>query len=186
MSLRPETFEDEMERRLGKDYRLRWSPRKETWQIEQKIARGHVSLPRKFQWTDDYIRLRDGYALVAEVSPKLVMKCLQCRAHLKVPELKWGEIKCESCRATKNYNTAVYYVAYFPLCERLLQHLEKTSPLKGWEWVKRMQIENARKKDLLDRQLESHLDDAAMEVRNVVGEIPRVGYGSGPTKFGRI
>lgn len=185
MSLRPETFEDELQRRLGRDYRLRWSPRKETWMIEQKVGR-QVDLPRRFQWTDDWVRLRDGYGLVAEVSPALTMKCWQCRTRLAVPELAWKEVKCETCRASRNYNTSIYYVAYFPLCERLLQHLESTSPQRGWEWVKKLKSRNEQVREKLDQHLSDHLTTGLSDVANVIGDVPRVGYGSGPTRFGRV
>jgi hypothetical protein len=39
---------------------------------------------------------------------------------------------------------------------------------------------------LADKQLSDHLDMGVMDYRNVIGDIPRVGYGRGPAKFGRI
>jgi hypothetical protein len=186
MSLSVETFEDELVRRLGREYRVRWSPRKETYCIEQQVGTAKIDIPRAAADIDTWQRAKDGYGLVCEISPRTMMKCLQCRTRLAVPELKWGEVKCDTCRSSKNYNTAVYYVAYFPLCERLLQHLESTSPKRGWAWVQRLKDKNTQVRVDLDRRLSNHLESGFMDYRNVIGGVPRVGYGRGPVTFGKV
>ena len=128
MSLRPETFENDLTHRLGPDYRLRWSDKKETYCIEQRLARPPADIPMALRGTDLWIRHRDRYALVCEVSPSPWMRCSKCRTRLRVPDLKWAEVKCPTCYASRTLNNTQYFVAYFPLCERLLQHLESTSP----------------------------------------------------------
>lgn len=48
--------------------RLRWSPRRELWQLERKILRGlHPGTLFEDGWHDEYIRARDGYILVASI-----------------------------------------------------------------------------------------------------------------------
>lgn len=188
MSLSVATFEDQLFRRLGREYRLRWSSRKETFAIEQKVDQPKMSInpiirkknPEQFE------RLRDGYVLVCEVAPAPTMRCNRCGERLEVPALEWKEVKCSACYAHRERANTQFYVAYFPLCERLLQHLESTSPKRGYAWVKDMLEGNAKVKATQQRDWENHTEAGLKDYMNVIADNPVIGYGNGPAKFGRI
>lgn len=186
MSLSPQTFERELQARLGSEYRLKWSNRKETFLIEQKIQRGEWDIPSgvRERNPEEYDRLREGYSLVCEVSPAPTMRCNRCRAILTVPALEWKEVKCLSCYASKERSNTQFYVAYFPLCERLLTHLESTSPKRGYAWVKEMLRENARKRETQQRDWENHSEAGLKDYMRIIAENPVIGYGRGPASFG--
>jgi hypothetical protein len=49
--------------------RVRWSPICKMFQLERKIAHGMPINTTKSDFTDDFIRARDGYILVAMIEP---------------------------------------------------------------------------------------------------------------------
>ena len=188
MSLSVRTFEDELFRRLGREYRLRWSARKETFRIEQKVAQPKMDIHPvvREKNPDEFERLRDGYILVCEIAPAPTMKCNRCGERLDVPALEWKEVKCHSCYASKERSNTQFYVAYFPLCEKLLQHLESTSPKRGYEWVKDLMRKNAEMKAAQQRDWENHTETGLKSYMNIIADNPVIGYGNGPARFGRI
>lgn len=174
MSLSVDTFERELNVRcaLGESrYRVRWSTRREVWMIEQKVGRAH-ELPRKGD-PDVWSRIKDGYSLVANVSPTPWFKCRKCAGHLRAPELKFGEVKCPCTAREREQANEVYYCAYFPLCERLLLWLEQTSPKRGNAWVAEMNAINKAKVDAQDRDWNNHLESGLLDYHNVIAGIPR-------------
>jgi hypothetical protein len=144
-----------------------------------------MDIPQDLQQSDLWIRHRDGYSLVCEVSPSPMMRCNRCRTRLPVPVLEWGEVKCPECYASRDRNNAQFYVAYFPLCEKLLQHLESTSPQRGWEWVKTMRRENVEKQHAQAQAWRDHGEQGLASYRNVIADNPVIGYGRGPASYGQ-
>lgn len=142
----PETFIDVLQRRLGDPlgitYRLRMSPIKKTWCIEQKIGSA-VGEGQFDLYHDDSIRARDGFALIAEIHQGSMFKCPGCGFFIKLEPLKWKEYQCSYCFDHGEKNR--FFLAYYPFSDRLLEHLEKTSPKRGGEWMK----ESERKNQLL-------------------------------------
>ncbi len=174
MSLLPETFEDEMNTRLGRGYRLRRSPFKGTWLVEQQVGRAVYETPQPD--SDAAIRLRDGYALVMETQAIDVLPCYVCGSTLKVPHLAYGEIKCFAC-ARNGHKPSRMFAGYFPLCEKLLQRLESTSPRRGDAWVHEMRHHNARLGAERQRAHDNYIEAVARDTFNRVFDIPQVGYG---------
>lgn len=66
----PEWFLRELHQ-FDADLRVRWSPRRELWQLERRVTRSlHPGTIRNDGWHDDYIRAQDGFILVAEIPPR--------------------------------------------------------------------------------------------------------------------
>src|SRR5579864_5311626 len=154
----PETFASLLQSRLGTphnlEYRVRWSPSRSSYCIEQRVARatfagwdnlsaGDEDAVRAYSTQDDLIRLRDGYSLVMEVCETPTFKC-PCGHVFRLTPLKWKEYRCPRCFAQGE--KTFYYIAYFPLSEKLLEQLEKTSPARAHEFNRLMEAANLAKR----------------------------------------
>ena len=180
MSLRQDTFEDELNRRCSwgassPEYRVRWSPRRETFEIEQRTARGQYAIhPRiKRRNYDEWLRLRDGYTLVARVSPAQHFRCRQCNTRLAATECAFREIDCPTCRASKEHNNVQYFVAYWPLSESLLTHLERSHPSRLKQWMREMDAQNDATAAAARRDWSNHIEAGALEYRHHIAGNPR-------------
>jgi hypothetical protein len=75
----PEWFLRELEA-FDPHLRLRWSARRELWQLERKILRGlHPGTIFCDGWHDESIRARDGYILVASIPPDRLTRAVFAR-----------------------------------------------------------------------------------------------------------
>lgn len=133
-----ETFEGLLQRLVGDpigvSYRVRWSNRSQTYQIEQQVGRGLFELSADPD-DDVSVRARDGYFLVMAVSPSPRVKCEECGFYTEeLPALKPISVTCAYCQK-RGVHTHLQ-CAYFPLGDRLLEWLEKTSPKRGYQWQK--------------------------------------------------
>jgi hypothetical protein len=174
MSLTPDTFESELFHRLGRDYRLRWSPAKQMWSIEQKVDWTHEYPGWVSDWDDEAIRARDGFAMVCEVSPRPFLVCEGCGQKIPLPELTRAEVRCAFC---KEKGEKEYYVgAFFPLCEKLLQRLEYTSPRRGPQWKADMDIHNRKLVTTAKQDQANHLESIMRNEGGRILGIPSVGY----------
>lgn len=182
MSLSPETFERELKLRMGEEYRLRYSSLTSTWNIEQKIGRGVWELPAN-DWDDTAIRARDGYALVCSVHPRPFLICPECNLQVPLPHLTIGEAHCHYCEARTGTNVS-YFAGYFPLCERLIQRLERTSPKRAAEWRKEMNEKNRILRQQQDRDYDNETEAILADYYNRVMDRPQVGYGGSITSKG--
>lgn len=122
---------------------MRWSPRRQRWQIEQRVH-SDVSAPLppiggdgQYTFDDDAIRYHDGYHYFAEVSPGTLTPCGQevkdevftypCRQDLKIPVMRhFGVLKCPACEAS-------HTVAHWPLDDTLIEHIRSTDPERNPE-----------------------------------------------------
>lgn len=171
--MNPETFEQLMQLRLGRDFRLRWIPQTETWNIEQKVGRGTVEVPLSYS-DPAYERVRDGYALVMEISPSPHMRCDTCRAHIDVPVGKFAETRCSFCYSMGE--KSMWFIGYFPLSDMLLTHLDRLKPERVSDAIrerikKNYEVERTRTRDYENRR-DAHLRDYHS---HIVG-IPQFGY----------
>lgn len=175
MSLSPETFERELQSRLGDDHRLRWSSLTERWLIEQRTGRGSFDDPVN-DWDDAAIRARDGYTLVCSVYPVPFLICPECRGQVDLPHLTISEVLCPRCTATEGRRIS-YFGGYFPLCERLLARLERTSPKRAHIWRREMVESNARLALTRQRDSDNDLEAILGDHYNRVMDRPQIGYG---------
>ena len=185
----PETFASTLQARLGTphalEYRVRWSPSRSTFMIEQRVGRaafagwdhfsaGDEDAARGATAVEDLIRIRDGYSLVMEVCETPTFKC-GCGHVFQLTPLKWKEYRCPRCRAQGE--KSFYYLAYFPLCDKLIEQLEKTSPARAHEFNRTMEARNAEKRASAQRTQDALLEDVAAAFYNSsAGYIPRVGF----------
>ncbi len=123
----PDTFVEQL--RLDCPHlRVRWSPRRAMWQIEQQVGRAAL-LPIRIEEGDDSLRRScDGYALVMEVAPSDRVSCPRCCLPITLPHLETREVPCAYCRS-RGIDTTVI-AGYWPLGEALLQHLRRTNPFR--------------------------------------------------------
>lgn len=183
----PEAFARRLAQEFDHRLRIRWSPYKEEWQLEQKVARAQSELPRafmegyaklpaakRFALHDLLTRSLDGYAFVAAIRLGEFAPCLSCGETLKVPRFGFAEVVCPACRA-KGVDSSVK-AGYWPLSDMLLDHLRKIDPERGG--VERMAQEaeeaNARRTATLDKDAQNLRRDIAWDV--ALGQLPKIGY----------
>ncbi len=175
MSLRSETFEEELHARLGRDYRLRWSQPRRSWMIEQRVGRGACEAPEGLA-TDAAIRVRDGYALVLETQTSPHLACRVCGMDLAVPAMQTTEIKCDYCQMLYGKPTRTV-AGYYPLCEGLLKRLEETSPKRGDAWAKEMKAKNLALRRSQARDSENYNEAMIKDWLPRIESQPQSGYG---------
>lgn len=173
----PSSFVDLLHRTFDGRLRIRWSVASRRWLIEQKVGHGFAVSPIQIDETrDDLIRARDGYHPVMEITLGDRIQCPQCHLELRVPVFETHDIRCGYC-ALKGRQTRIV-AGYWPLNERLIEHLRKIDPLRD------QQSELAAEADRRNRLLLKSQEDAAMapglayadEAYNRLVGIPQVGY----------
>lgn len=172
METAPRSFTESLKTQFGGRLRIRWSPKQQQWQIEEKIARSTGDMPQD-SYNDEATRLRDGYALVCTVTPGDRMPCPKCRTTLYVPVFHFGMVKCDYC-AVQGRNTNII-AGHFPLNDSLLEHLRRLDPIRAYrddfiypeynEWIEKK----------IDQKVEDLTPIWSDHYRRLVG-IPMVGY----------
>jgi endonuclease/exonuclease/phosphatase (EEP) superfamily protein YafD len=120
-------FLDTLDRQFRGRLRIRWSPRKEEWHIEQRMGRGIFEVPGDVEHESDmWVRARDGYSHVMAIKPKDWMACPLCRAPLAVPLFHTGEAKCRAC--ARKGEEAHWRAAFYPLNDSLITYLHQIDP----------------------------------------------------------
>lgn len=174
MSLRLETFETALNARMGHGYdltyRVREAPDRQSILIEQKVGRGCVDVPLS-EGDESYARARDGFGLVLRTLKGSRFPCRSCGHVLSAPVMRFGQIRCEYCH--EHGETSLYNVGYFPLCDRLLDHLEQTHPKRGTAWQREHAEENARDLAAGERKAFNALDGAIRDDFRQLIRIPR-------------
>ena len=172
-----------IEREFEGRYRLRWSPRKGEWHLEQKCGRAadppcHIS-----EGDDTLIRARDGYWFVLAIRPGDRMPCPGCGQTIKVPVLEFGEATCEWCQ--RHGKDGRYPAAYFPLdSDRLLEHIRRLDKIRGDHRVIIQMVEEAndlRNKRFMNDKL-NEVDAISEDQYKRLFNIPSVGY-TGKEKY---
>ena len=120
----PGWFAEELHSQSGGRYRVRWSPKRLRFQLEEKV--GRAVLPRRplDSTDDDAVRATDGYGLVMEICPGDRTRCPRCARWTKVTTLRVGTSKCEKCNKE-------FRAFFWPLSHSLLQHLRYINPDTG-------------------------------------------------------
>lgn len=157
--------------------RARWSPKRQTVQIEQQVGHGAALPPIHIDaHDDDLVRAKDGYWRVMEVSPGDRRPCPTCGLTLKVPHLKFAEVTCTFCHVAGRDGRTM--CGYFPLDESLLQYLRRTDPLRGA--VARMADEcdqaNQRLMTSRIRSAKNEVEAATKDDFGRLFDIQQVGY----------
>lgn len=194
----PESFVRSLQFQFGGKFRVRWSPRRQRWQIEQRIHSDvSAALPPiggdgQHTFDDDAIRYHDGYHYFCEVSPGTLTPCGQvvqdevfthpCPQDLKIPFMrKFGVLTCPACEAN-------HTVAHWPLDDSLIEHIRSTDPERNPELQRKSnsRYEAARAKmknrsDFRDELANMGRDDARVDIAKV-GYTGREQYGDEPER----
>ena len=172
-------------KRLSSEFpyiRIRWSEKREAWQIEEQVGRGALPPIHIDPFDDNLIRAKDGYWFICEVRPGTKMPCPSCKATLAVPVLEFAEVRCEQC--ISKGKDGRYPAGYFPLGEMLLEHLRRTDPLRGA--IQRLAAEADKANQLILKQKARSLhnlnEDIGKDSFNRMVGIPQFGY-TGSSKF---
>lgn len=134
----PSSFTKALAREFPK-FRIRWSPLRYRWQLEEKAGRGIADFPvdpdfaasterTRLAW-DDLIRVKDGYVLYVEVAPGTTTPCPTCRSDMKAVPFEFVQVRCKVCMAEGRHGGVV--TGYFPLGETLLDVLRSNDPNRG-------------------------------------------------------
>jgi hypothetical protein len=186
----PETFERIMTGRCStpsRPYRLRLNRRTNKYAIEQKVSRA-IEIPAE---GDDFVtaRVRDGYGLVMEFSASPYKVCPQCHLKIDLPVMQIAEVRCSYCndesRASGTDNN-IWFEGYYPLCDKLIEALERTAPKRGAAWVAEMEARNERLARTKKQDFRNYSSAVAGDYWNQVAGNTVIGYGSGPASHGRL
>jgi hypothetical protein len=188
----PEEFVERLEREFGQKYRIRWSPTKNEWHLEQKVRRGLAegfmdvnsfkNEKNRRNGQDDLIRLRDGYVLTMAIKPGTFTHCGECNTKFDVPAFDTKAVSCPFCMARGRHR---YQVAgYFPLSDSLIDHLRKIDADRGG--VERTSREVTHQNELLElsnyMDLRRRTDAGTRERFNRIAGILQTGY-TGTDKY---
>jgi hypothetical protein len=147
--------------------------------IEQQVGRGAWESSDELN-SDEAIRLRDGYALVLESQVRDTLPCKKCGQGLTVPVNKTGEMVCQRCTILYGKPTRMF-AGYYPLCESLLQALERTSPKRDGAWAREMKESNDRLRRSKQRDYDNYGEAVIKDYFPRIADIPQVGYGGSIT-----
>lgn len=171
----PETFSNELTRRLGRNYTLRRAIGAPRWCIEQKVGVGHVY---DYPANDDRgYRLAHGLHLVLDTPDSDTTRCPTCNALLSLPVFERREFDCPRCKAQGIRKCSVIG-GYFPLTEKTLLYLERTSPKRGNAFGVEMDAANKQWRAGLLAETRNLAEDLALEHYNQIAEIKQFAYNS--------
>lgn len=155
----PERFERDLNSRMGTPfdtaYRVRESPDHQAYLVEVRVGRGTYETPLG-EGDERYARVRDGYALVLRTLKYPYFRCGECNMTLQAPTMLFGEVTCPHC--PRQDSRSIYFVGYFPLCDRLLDHLERTHPKRGDAWAREDAAANAARTKADARANRTHIE----------------------------
>lgn len=170
----PAWFLEELEQQSGGKYRVRWSPRRARWQVEERIGRQKRKGSRRFDNLDDEaIKEQDGFRLLFEVTPGDRTKCPKCARDFKVTKMKVATSKCSHCGKELKF-------FYMPLGTDLLIHLRYIQPERGGHDRVLPDVDRAEELRELTRRRTLHRNTEAIWKEDFTRnfEIDSVGYGS--------
>ena len=166
---------------FGGRLRLRWSNRRQSWLIEQRV--GHAAIlepPKRADGTydtdsDRYIQARDGYASVLAITVGDRIACPRCHLTIPVPVMEFGEARCEYCLA-RNVDSR-WRASYWPIdSEAIIEHLRKLDPERGG--VERMvaEIDRDNARAAASKQRADDHDSYYGFYDHMVDQFPQFGY----------
>lgn len=140
----PTWFEEALEREFQGRFRIRWSERKREWHFEERVGRAVYDPPKHEGETDRWVRARDGYRFMFAIQPAPWRGCPNCHLTVDVPVCKFKEVRCDYC-GFRGVGQR-YVLAYFPLGEKLLEHIRAHDPVRDMtkRRVKEVDLHNER------------------------------------------
>lgn len=129
----PDRFRELLQLEFDGRFRIRWSDHQQLFLVEEKIQRGDpLGAGRPKGWMermsgiapDRVAQVRDGYALICQLSPSPRRRCRGCNRTLT---LAVNEMRSTKCVCGKEL-----LVPYWPLGDRLLEHLRSIDVDRGY------------------------------------------------------
>jgi hypothetical protein len=165
MSMRyaPPEFLTRLQHEFAGRFRVRWSPIRHRWQVEEKVDSGSVDVPLVDDRDhDDWHRTRDGYVLYAEISPGTTTPCPSivdhlgtvCGADMKAEPYALKQVPCPSCGQKT-------VTGFFPLGEALLEQLRFTDPNRGGYERNHPRLIRARNERMKELRIKAAYREAA-------------------------
>lgn len=172
----PKDFQNRLEEVFRGRLRIRWSPKREAWHIEQQVGRAASPPYRIDPFDDSLICARDGYAFVMEVRQGTRMPCPTCHLELPVPVMETCEVRCNYCKM-KGRDGRVR-AAYYPLGEVLIDYLRKIDPERGATQELADEADRANRAMLAaqERALSNTIEAAGKDAFTKIAGIESVGY----------
>lgn len=164
----PESFSRALNRQFDGRFRVRFSVKRQTFQIEEKCDVARLA-PIEIDAADDHlIRAVDGYSFFAEVTPGTTCLCNRCGQDTYAVSKEFRSTVCPRC-------TKKSIRCYWPLDDSLLEHLRSTDPRRGA--YERLAAGRDYNKKLTNARIESQFREArAVAVDDARVDIPKVGY----------
>lgn len=134
----PEFVTEQIERRFGGRFRLRWSNVENVFLYEQKVRRALAEgfAPKEFkserhrkQTYEAHVRRQDGYMLTMKIAAGTTVECPTCGGDIKVPAFRSAQTHCGFCKSKGRQS--VFNGGYWPIGDTLLDHLDKMDPDRG-------------------------------------------------------
>ena len=168
----PAWFDEELTKQSGGKYRIRWSPARSRFQLEERIGRQKPRKRRFDNLSDEAIKEQDGYKLLFEVTPGDRTRCPRCQHWMAVTKMKVATSKCPQCRKEWKF-------FWMPLGDDLLIHLRYIQPeLGGLERVAADTDQaNAEREQRLTRERHRNTEAIWKEDFTAAFDIQSVGYG---------
>lgn len=168
----PAWFEEEWNETFKGRFRIRWSPTRMRWQIEQKATRGVIQNRPIESVDDERIRERDGFELFAEICPGSRLKCDRCKRWVEASVEKFKTTRCSHCNKE-------HRAFFWTLGPGLLAHMRKIDPYTGGtERVFEEVDQKTRGRNLARRRDQKNLGEAILKQDyNFIHEIQSVGGG---------
>jgi hypothetical protein len=170
----PEWFLNQLKQEHDGRLRIRWSPARFRWQIEQKVDISKLAPFHIDSLDDDAIRAVDGYARVCEISPGTLTPCTNtgldgrmCGHDLRAPFGQFVQVRCPRCRADGFHGGQI--LSHFELDDNLLQHLRRIDPNRGAYEATRDKL-RVHNRTLMDSRIEA----AKREMRAVAFDDAKV------------
>lgn len=183
------SFAEELNKEFNGRFRIRWSEKRQVWQLEQKVRPGlelepPVNESGEYDTYDDaYIRARDGYWLIQTITAGDRMPCPICNNTLHVPHMRTAEVQCRRCQLMGKDGR--YMAGYYPLNHTLIEHLKDIDPERDGLKRTRQRV-HARNAELRQRRDKEVLDKADGRVLDDHRQwnAAMVGYGNVKSKDG--
>jgi hypothetical protein len=181
MRFAPDWFVSQLKQEHDGRLRIRWSPVRFRWQIEQKTDVARLAPFKVDPGDDDAIRAMDGYTRICEISPGTITPCTNigptgkmCGHDLRAPYAEFKQVRCPACRANGFHGGNI--VAHFELNDHLLQHLRRIDPNRGAYEATRKSL-RTHNKDVMNARYDSVSKELAyMAVDDMRLDIPKRGY----------
>lgn len=164
----PESFSRALDRQFDGRFRVRFSIKRQTWQLEEKCDVARLPPVEIDPADDDLIRAVDGYSYFAEVAPGTTCRCPRCGRDSAAVVKAFRATACNKC-GLKSVR------AYWPLDDTLLEHIRETDPRRGA--TERLRQARNHNKRLSDARIDSSFRESrALSVDDAKCDIAKVGH----------